>query len=116
MTAKMNTYQKTKAAIRKKKAQEYMMGEDLFEDDYLDRAIDKRKIDVVDVAKVGTGVVIGGGLGILSGVAAIAITASVAEIVIGGVVTKIAGVVGGFAGLGWGVNSIERKNQKMKRA
>ena len=116
MTAKMSAYKKTKAAIRKKKAQEYMMGEDIFDDDdlYLERG--KRKIDVLDVAKVGTGVVIGGGLGILSGVAAIAITASAAEIVIGGVVTKIAGLVGGCAGLGWGVNAIDKKNQKMKRA
>ncbi|VEN74114.1 magnetosome protein Mad8 [Candidatus Desulfarcum epimagneticum] len=110
MPAKVSSYQKTKAAIRKKKAQEYMMGKDLFDDD-IEQLSSKRNFGIVDVAKVGTGVVIGGGLGILSGVAAIAISASAAEIIIGGVVTKIAGVVGGAAGLGWGLHSVEKNNR-----
>jgi hypothetical protein len=111
MTPKMSSYEKTKAAIRKKKAQEYIMGDDLFEDEF-DQKPSKRKIGVVDVAKVGTGLVIGGGIGVLSGVAAITISASVAEVIIGGVITKIAGVVGGAAGFGWGLHSIEKKDDK----
>ena len=110
MTPKMSSYEKTKTAIKRKKAQEYLMGKDLFDDEF-DTTPQKRKIEVTDVAKLGTGVLLGGGIGILSGVAAIAVTASVAEIVIAGVVTKVAGVVGGAAGFGWGLHSVDKSRK-----
>lgn len=102
MTAKMSSYEKTKAAIRKKKANAYLS-------DHESPAPAKRSVDMLDVAKVGTGVLIGGGIGILSGVATIAVAAGAAEVVLGAIVTKTAGVVGGAAGLGWGLNQIEKK-------
>ncbi len=110
MIRRISTYEKAKRAIRMKKAQEYMLGEDLF-DDEIENGLVKRKTDFIDIAKVGTGIVIGGGIGILSGVAAIAVSASVAEIIIGGVITKIAGVVGGATGLGLGLHAIDKKNR-----
>ncbi len=111
MATFFNSYEKKKAAIRKKRAQEIIRDSDFFDDEIADS---KLKENVIDIAKVGTGIIIGGGVGLLSGVTVIAVSAGVAEVVIGGVVTKIAGVVGGAAGLNWGLKSIEKKKLKLK--
>ncbi|MBF0202800.1 MAG: hypothetical protein HQK67_00495 [Desulfamplus sp.] len=70
------------------------------------------KVGFSDVMQVGSKVLIGGGIGLLGGVAAIAVAASAAEVVVTGVITKIAGVVGGAAGLSWGLQSIKKKKGK----
>ncbi|MBF0226379.1 MAG: hypothetical protein HQK76_13070 [Desulfobacterales bacterium] len=72
----------------------------------------KKSINTYDIFQVGTKTIIGGGLGLLAGVATIAVTASVAEIVIAGAVTKIAGVVGGVVGLSMGVNEMKKHEIK----
>jgi uncharacterized membrane protein len=61
---------------------------------------------------VGSKVVIGAGLGLLAGVATIAVMASLAEIIVAGVVTKIAGVVGGGAGLTVGLRQLRARREK----
>jgi len=115
MSKRLATYERLKQEIRLKKANEQLTNGDwlLDEDDgEVISVAPRRKIDLLAITKVGTGVLIGGGLGLLTGVAAIAVSASVAEVVIGGVVTKIAGVVGGAAGLGWGLHSVEKKRER----
>lgn len=71
-----------------------------------------RQIPMYDVIQLGSKVVIGAGLGLLAGVAAIAVVASAAEVVIAGVVTKIAGVVGGSAALSQGLKDLKSKRGK----
>ncbi|MBF0573747.1 MAG: hypothetical protein HQK69_08310 [Desulfamplus sp.] len=73
---------------------------------------DGNRVGFTDVMQVGSKVLIGGGIGLLGGVAAIAVAASAAEVVVTGVITKIAGVVGGAVGLSWGLNSIKKKKSK----
>ncbi|MBF0468662.1 MAG: hypothetical protein HQK61_07230 [Desulfamplus sp.] len=77
--------------------------------DYGESVWDEKKVGFTDVMQVGSKVLIGGGIGLLGGVAVIAVAASAAEVVVAGVVTKIAGVVGGAAGLSWGLNRIKKK-------
>ncbi len=62
--------------------------------------------------QVGSKVLIGGGVGLLGGIATLALAASAAEIVVTGVVTKIAGVVGGAAGLSMGISSYNKKKSQ----
>ncbi|MBF0241701.1 MAG: hypothetical protein HQK64_04395 [Desulfamplus sp.] len=71
-----------------------------------------KRVGFTDVMQVGSKVLIGGGIGLLGGVAAIAVAASAAEVVITGAITKIAGVVGGAAGLSWGLHSVKKKKEK----
>nr|ASQ41183.1 hypothetical protein [Candidatus Magnetananas rongchenensis] len=105
----INAYEEAKRSIRKKKTG----SDNLYNLDEFDESIlkppAKRKVDVTDITQVGTKVLIGGGLGLLAGVGAIAVAASAAEIVIAGVVTKITGVIGGAVGLSMGVNQIKKK-------
>lgn len=70
------------------------------------------KVGLTDIMQVGTKVLIGGGLGLLGGVATIVFAAAAAEVVLAGVVTKIAGVVGGAAGLSLGLHEIKKKRNK----
>ncbi len=69
----------------------------------------KQDVKLSDVVQVGSKVLIGGGLGVLAGVAGIALAASAAEVVVAGVVTKIAGIVGGALGLSFGVKKFATK-------
>jgi hypothetical protein len=69
-------------------------------------------LEFSDVLEVGSKVVIGAGLGLLAGVATIAVMASLAEIIVAGVVTKIAGVVGGGAGLTMGLRQLRSRREK----
>jgi len=109
MVEEMVDYEQRKQAIRQKKvsvASQY---------DYVDYADDSieapRNVDAVDVLSVGSKIVIGGGVGLLAGVAAIAVVASAAEIILAGVVTKIAGIVGGALGLTWGLGAVKKKKK-----
>nr|AGG16212.1 magnetosome protein Mad8 [bacterium FH-1] len=78
--------------------------------EYLEDALEApRQVGVSDVLSVGTKVVIGGGVGLLAGIATIAVVASAGELILAGVVTKIAGVVGGALGLTMGLGDIKKK-------
>jgi uncharacterized membrane protein len=79
--------------------------------DFMEVVPPARPVTMSDVAQVGSKVVIGAGLGLLAGVATIALMASMAEIIIAGVVTKIAGVVGGGAGLSLGLHQLKSKRE-----
>jgi hypothetical protein len=71
-----------------------------------------RQVPVYDFVQLGSKVVIGAGPGLLAGVAAIAVVASAAEVVIAGVVAKIAGVVGGSVALSLGLRDLKSKREK----
>ncbi len=104
------TYDEIKQAIySRSKERETLRNENLqtIEEDLLKNY--KPGVQVSDVMQVGSKVLIGGGLGLLGGIAAIAVAASAGEIIIAGVVTKIAGVVGGAAGLSLGVHSYTKQ-------
>ena len=106
----LRDYEDAKQAIyvRKKKKRN-----DLDEfDDKMQEDADNR-IMLSDALQVGTKIVIGGGAGLLAGVATIAIAASAAEVVVAGVITKIAGVVGGAIGLSLGLHKF-KKTEKSK--
>jgi len=68
-----------------------------------------RQVGAMDVVGVGTKVVIGTGVGLLAGMATIAVVASAGELILAGVVTKIAGVVGGALGLSLGLGKLKKK-------
>ncbi|GFK92300.1 magnetosome protein Mad8 [Fundidesulfovibrio magnetotacticus] len=68
-----------------------------------------RQVGVMDVLNLGSKVVIGTGVGLLAGVATIAIVASAGELILAGAVTKVAGVVGGAMGLSLGLGSMKKK-------
>ena len=48
----------------------------------------------------------------MAGVATIAVAASAAEVIIAGVITKVAGVIGGAVGLSVGVNKFLKVKKK----
>ena len=73
-----------------------------------------RGVAVSDVLQVGTKVIIGGGVGLLAGVTVIALAASAAEVVVAGVITKIAGLVGGALGLNLGLSKYKKEVKKNK--
>ncbi len=113
MEPDLKSYEEAKQSIRETKAEERSN---------LSRAGDmaieptngSKSVELSDVAQVGGKVLIGGGVGLLAGVAAIGVAASAAEIVVAGVVTKIAGVVGGAMGLSLGMNKYKKKGTKME--
>lgn len=108
------TYEEVKKTIllRKEKDKKRSDAEIMRE---IETSVEKRpKAGVSDYLQVGSKVVIGGGLGLLGGVAAIAVAASVGEVIVAGVVTKIAGVVGGAIGLSLGVHSYTKKVEKLQ--
>ena len=106
MDDQLRDYEEAKRAVYAKKKRKI---DDDF-DDIDEKGLNPASKTVVlsDVIDVGTKVLIGGGLGLLAGVAAIAITASAAEVVIAGVITKITGVVGGAVGLSMGLNKFKK--------
>jgi len=112
----INTYEETKKAIRDKnmspkdkRQSRYNLDEFNTSSSQPMQPRPKRAVSIADVTHVGTRVVIGGGLGLLAGVGAIAVAASAGEIIIGGVVTKISGIVGGTLGLSMGINQVQKK-------
>ena len=106
MDDQLRDYEKAKRAIYVKKKRNVKDEFDDFDENGLNPA--NKTVVLSDVIDVGTKVLIGGGLGLLAGVAAIAITASAAEVVIAGVITKITGVVGGAVGLSMGLNKYKK--------
>nr|MBF0220784.1 hypothetical protein [Desulfobulbaceae bacterium] len=104
-------YDQTKREIKMRKFEEREIDSQL-EDEWQEITKPRKRVTSIDIAKLGTGVLVGGGLGLLAGVATIAVAASAAEIVIGGVITKVAGVVGGAAGLGFGLQSLDKNTNR----
>ena len=113
MEPALKSYEEAKQSIRETKAEERSK---------LNRAGDmgieptngSKSIELSDVAQVSGKILIGGGIGLLAGVAAIGVAAGAAEIVVAGVVTKIAGVVGGAMGLSLGMNKYKKKRNKIE--
>ena len=101
-------YEQRKRGVRFRAETEREMDE--FDPDLLEKF--DREVKLSDVAQVGSKILIGGGLGLLAGVATIAIVASAAEVVVAGVITKIAGVVGGAVGLSMGVKKFRKKKKR----
>lgn len=109
MKERLIDYEQKKRAVRFKRATNSGFRADL---DGLDADLLGSPGQVVrlsDVAQVGSKVLIGGGIGLLAGVATIAVAASAAEVVIAGVVTKIAGIIGGALGLSLGIKKYRKK-------
>jgi uncharacterized membrane protein len=106
MDDQLRDYEEAKRAIYVKKKRKKKDDLDDFDENCLTPA--NKTVVLSDVIDVGTKVLIGGGLGLLAGVAAIAITASAAEVVVAGVITKITGVVGGAVGLSMGLNKFKK--------
>jgi hypothetical protein len=114
MEERITAYEEKKKAIhlkntgRKKKSFSF----DDSDMDPVATASPSKPVPVYDVVQLGSKIVIGAGVGLLAGVAAIAVIASAAEVVIAGVVTKIAGVVGGSAALSWGLRDLKSKRER----
>ena len=109
---KFREYEGIKKAINLKGSRQKKRKWDL--DDFDNGLADFRedRVGVSDILQVGSKVVIGGGLGLLAGVATIAVVASAAEVVVAGVVTKIAGAVGGAMGFTMGLNKVKKRKKK----
>ncbi len=115
MDEQLLDYELKKEAIRFKSARENGWQTDLNEFDSAYLKGSGSQIAVSDVAQVGSKVLIGGGVGLLAGVAGIAVVASAAEVVVAGVVTKISGVVGCAIGLSLGLKGFKNKKQRPQR-
>ena len=110
MEDQMIAYEQKKRTVRFKRARDRSINElDEFDLD-LDES-PGQEVRLSDVAQVGSKILIGGGLGLLAGVAGIALAASAAEVVLAGVVTKITGVIGCALGLSLGVKKFKAKRQ-----
>ncbi len=112
MENQTTAYEQEKSAIRFKKARHRSIRAELdeFDRDLLESP--GQEVRLSDVAQVGSKILIGGGLGLLAGVAGIAVAASAAEVVLAGVVTKITGVIGCAVGLSMGVRRFKGKRKK----
>ncbi len=108
MEENAQAYEQRKSDIRVKQASRKQFRDDL--DSYDEKMIDSigQRVRLADVTQIGSKVLIGGGIGLLAGVGGIAVAASAAEIVISGVVTKVAGVIGGALGLSMGINRFKK--------
>jgi hypothetical protein len=109
-------YEQRKATVRVKAAARKKWEQDQEEFDALEPEDRGRQLTLSDVTQVGSKVVIGGGVGLLAGVAGIAVAAGAAEVVVAGVVTKIAGVVGCAVGLSLGINKYKGKSKSQQAA
>ena len=109
MEERLLDYEQKKKAVLFNKAtrQQFDDASDEFDPDRFDTT--GKPVRLSDVAQVGSKILIGGGLGLLAGVATIAVAASAAEVVIAGAVTKVAGVIGGALGLSMGINKYRKK-------
>ena len=112
MEEQLIDYEQKKKAIRFKRAarKSFRPDPDEFDADLLDSP--RQDVRLSDVAQVGSKILIGGGIGLLAGVAAIAVAASAAEVIITGAITKIAGVIGGALGLSLGINKYRKKKTR----
>ena len=112
MEAQHTDYDQRKRTILSNKARDRAVRAELdgFDPGLLDGP--GREVRLSDVTQVGSKILIGGGLGVLAGVGTIAVAASAAEVIIAGVVTKIAGVIGCAVGLSLGVNKFKKTKTK----
>ncbi len=111
MEDQMIAYEQKKRTVRLKRARDRSINElDEFDPDLLEGP--GQQVRLSDVTQVGSKVLIGGGLGLLAGVAGIAVAATAAEVVLAGVVTKIAGVIGCALGLSMGVRKFKAKRKE----
>ncbi len=112
MEDQMIAYEQKKRTVRFKTARDRSIRPELdeFDPDFLESP--GQQVRLSDVAQVGSKILIGGGVGLLAGVAGIAVAASAAEVVLAGVVTKIAGVIGCALGLSLGVRKFKAKRGK----
>jgi hypothetical protein len=110
MEDQLMDYEQKKGAIRFKRARDRSINElDEFDPDLFEGP--GQQVRLSDVTQVGSKVLIGGGLGLLAGVAGIAVAASAAEVVLAGVVTKISGVIGCALGLSLGLRKFKAKRE-----
>ena len=111
MEEQMKGYEEAKHSARSKKT-ENKRKYDL--DELGDGKLDSygNSVEFSDVVQVGSKIIIGGGIGLLAGVATIAVAASAAEVVLAGVLTKVTGVVGGAMGLSLGLNKYKKDKKK----
>ena len=109
MAENLEAYEQAKREIHLRKMRE----RDTFPDelDELDGSLaaGNGRIGLGDILQVGSKVVIGGGLGLLGGIAAVAVAAGAGELVIAGGAAKIAGAVGGALGLSRGIDDLKAK-------
>lgn len=112
MVEQVSAYDQAKRAIRAKRAEQTRIDVDMdaFDADLYENA--GKGVTLSDFTQVGAKVLIGGGLGLLAGVATIAVAASAAEVVLAGAITKVAGVVGGATGLSLGIRKIQAKKKQ----
>lgn len=109
MQEQLSDYEHKKHTIRSKSAAQrsFRTDADEFDPDLFDSP--RQDVRLSDVLQVGSKVLIGGGLGLLAGVASIAVAASAAEVVLAGAVTKVAGAIGGATGLSMGIKKYRKK-------
>lgn len=106
------SYESRIEAIRARKGAKATCEPEIDASNYAEDALERpRQVGVTDVLSLGGKVVIGGGVGLLAGIATIAVVASAGELILAGVVTKIAGVVGGALGLTFGLGDLKKKMQ-----
>lgn len=114
MKEKLSAYEEKKRSVRfnraRREKKKFVVSSPGADADFTEKP--GRHLPVYDVVQLGSKVVIGTGLGFLAGVATIAIVASAAEVVIAGVITKIAGVVGGTAAFSQGLRDWQTRNKK----
>ena len=115
MDEQLLDYEQRKDAIRLKTSEKQRWKVDLDEFDSSHLEASDRQVALSDVAQVGSKVLIGGGVGLLAGVAGIALVASAAEVVVAGVVTKIAGVVGCAVGFSLGLRGFKNKRKTRRQ-
>ncbi len=109
MAEQLSSYEQRKTEIlSRSKASDDLCDMETYAEDRLEGT---RQVGIADVLNVGSKVVIGGGVGLLAGIATIAVVASAGELILAGVVTKIAGVLGGALGLTMGIDGL-RKGKK----
>ncbi|MBW1942813.1 MAG: hypothetical protein JRJ51_08255 [Deltaproteobacteria bacterium] len=111
MEEQVTDYERAKRTIRTKQAREAAVEFDMDEFDQDRFENSGRALGFGDFTQIGAKVLIGGGLGLLAGVAAIAVTASAAEVILAGAITKVAGVVGGATGLSLGIRKLTKKKR-----
>ncbi len=84
----------------------------LDEDNEFDELLQpRRKPNLKGLVTLGAGVAIGSGIGLIFGITTAAMMATASKVVAWGVVPKITGVIGGAAGLRWGLRKYQRNGR-----
>ncbi len=69
----------------------------------------RRKPNLKGIMLVGTGIIVGSGVGMVAGITTAGVIASASKIVALGVVPKITGIIGGALGLRWSLRKTSKK-------